>query len=77
MLFNQLINNFNGKEIVIPDACCESELLVPELEEFPDDEFDDCLNNMLGAITVAKLWISILEPVSSSISENEATQLKK
>ena len=31
---------------------------------------------MLGAITVAKLWISILEPVSSSISENEATQLK-
>ena len=41
MLFNQLINNFNGKEIVIPDACCESELLVPELEEFPDDEFDD------------------------------------
>ncbi|KAH3663068.1 hypothetical protein OGATHE_004644 [Ogataea polymorpha] len=32
---------------------------------------------MLGVITVAKLWTSILDPFSSSIRQKDATQLKK
>ncbi|KAH3665641.1 hypothetical protein OGAPHI_003829 [Ogataea philodendri] len=31
---------------------------------------------MFGVSTVARLWISILDPFSSSIKQNDATQLK-